>query len=63
MNKHTSIDRLKRIREHNREKAGFVNIDLYKLMCKFDFLVAGYEKIKSKKGSTTPAVGTSGTLR
>jgi nicotine oxidoreductase len=58
MNQSTSINRLKSIRELNRKNPEkFINVDLYKLLLKDDILLAGYEKIKSNKGATTPGVG------
>jgi len=57
MNKGTFLHRLKCYRELNSKNKNFVNIDLYKLMLKEDALLAGYEKIKSNKGATTPGVG------
>lgn len=51
----TVTKRLKRLRELNRENVNFLNLDLYKLLIKEDTLLAGYEKIQSNKGSTTPA--------
>ena len=56
MNISTITKRLKRLRELNKENVGFVNLDLYKLLIKESTLLAGYEKIKSNKGATTPAV-------
>lgn len=52
----TFLNRLKSLRELNSRKKNFVNIDLYKLMLKEGALLAGYEKIKSNKGATTPGV-------
>lgn len=52
----TYIKRLKRIRSLNGEDAGFVNTDLYRLLLKDECLISGYEKIKSNKGSITPAI-------
>lgn len=57
MNKSTFTDRLKTIRKLNEEKPNFVNSDLYKLLIREESLVTGYEKIKSNKGATTPAIG------
>jgi len=57
MSKTTFVERLERLRELNKEKVNFVNIDLYKLLCKKDVLIAAYERIKSNKGATTPAGG------
>lgn len=56
MNKSTLTERLKTIRKLNEEKPNFVNETLYKLLIREESLVAGYEKIKSNKGATTPAV-------
>lgn len=53
----TFLNRLKSLRELNSRNKNFVNIDLYKLMLKEGALLAGYEKIKSNKGATTPGVG------
>ncbi len=53
----TFENRLKCYRELNKRNKDFVNIDLYKLVFKEDALVAGYEKIKSKNGATTPGIG------
>lgn len=57
MNSSTFTSRLNRIRELNSTRPSFVNKDLYKLLIKEEMLVAGYERIKSKKGETTPALG------
>jgi group II intron reverse transcriptase/maturase len=55
MDAKTYIERLKRIRSLNEENAEFVNTDLYRLLLKDECLIYGYEKIKSNKGSITPA--------
>nr|YP_009184874.1 putative reverse transcriptase, intron maturase and HNH endonuclease [Jenufa minuta]ALO63003.1 putative reverse transcriptase, intron maturase and HNH endonuclease [Jenufa minuta] len=57
MNFSTFVSRLSKIRELNASKPDFVNRDLYKLLYKESSLLAGYEKIKSNKGATTPAIG------
>ena len=49
------ITRLNKIRECNSHKDTFINKDLYKLLTKEEVLVAGYDKIKSNRGATTPA--------
>ena len=56
MSHSTFLNRLKSLRELNSRNKDFVNIDLYKLMLKEGAFRAGYEKIKSHKGATTPGV-------
>ena len=50
------LNRLKSLRKLNGGKKDFVNFDLYKLMLKEEALLAGYEKVKSNKGATTPGI-------
>lgn len=54
----TFNDRLECYRELNSKYENFVNIDLYKWMLKENALLAGYEKINSKKSANNSAVAT-----
>ena len=58
MKLNTFVNRLKCYRRINSGNNEVVNIDLYKLACKEEALLAGYESIKSNKGATTPGIGT-----
>ena len=58
MKLNTFVNRLKCYRRINSGNNEVVNIDLYKLVCKEEALLAGYESIKSNKGATTPGIGT-----
>ena len=49
------IRRLNNIRNYNKAQKDFINKDLYKLLIREESLIAGYEKIKSNRGATTPA--------
>ena len=59
MNNSIFINRLNKIRKLNGKDSGFVNKNLYQLLCKEEALVAGYELIKSNKGATTVGSGNS----
>ena len=53
----TFVNRLECYRGLNSRNVNFVNTDLYKFVVKEESLLAGYEKIKSNKGATTPGSG------
>ena len=50
--------RLETLRKRNSKNASATNKDLYRLLCRKDFLSACYQSIKSKAGNMTP--GTNG---
>lgn len=49
--------RLERIRKLNAENNSFINKDLYRLLYKRDLYKIAYQRIKSNRGSLTPATG------
>lgn len=54
MNTSIFVSRLNKLRQLNGKCETFVNSNLYQLLTKEESLVAGYEMVKSNKGSTTP---------
>jgi retron-type reverse transcriptase len=50
----TVQQRLETLRKRNSENPDAVNKDLYRILCKKDFLSACYQSIKSKAGNMTP---------
>ena len=56
MTQNIFVKRLQSLRKRNKEKPEAINFNLYKLICNQDLLVAGYERIKSNTGATTPGV-------
>lgn len=52
----TVQQRLETLRKRNLENTSAINKDLYRLLCKKDFLSACYQSIKSKAGNMTPGV-------
>jgi group II intron reverse transcriptase/maturase len=52
----TVQQRLETLRKRNSENPNAVNKDLYRILCRKDFLSACYQSIKSKAGNMTPGV-------
>lgn len=52
----TVQQRLETLRKRNSENPDAINKDLYKILCRKDFLSACYQSIKSKAGNMTPGV-------
>jgi len=50
----TVQQRLETLRKRNLENPTAINKDLYRLLCRKDFLSASYQSIKSKAGNMTP---------
>lgn len=50
----TVRQRLETLRKRNLENPAAINKDLYRLLCRKDFLSASYQSIKSKAGNMTP---------
>lgn len=52
----TVLLRLETLRKRNSKDPNAINKDLYRLLCKKDFLSACYQSIKSKAGNMTPGI-------
>ena len=50
----TVQQRLETLRKRNIKNPTAINKDLYRLLCRKDFLSASYQSIKSKPGNMTP---------